>query len=128
VRCSKVVSNLRYTGHQIDVFVAAAGHAGQRRRTDPSVAHEARQVVYNIVQNVLRRATTWSPLRAELYAAAEAICRMRSKLVCRRSCSYCRTAAAAALRAAAQARAADAIRVKRAKRAALVATTTGDTA
>ena len=35
MRCSKVVSNLRYTGHQINIFVATAGHAGQRQRTDP---------------------------------------------------------------------------------------------
>jgi hypothetical protein len=26
-RCRRIVSNLRYTGHQINVFVTAAGHA-----------------------------------------------------------------------------------------------------
>ena len=43
VRCSKVVSNLRYTGHQINVFVAATGHADNGRGLIPPSPSAARQ-------------------------------------------------------------------------------------
>jgi hypothetical protein len=37
-QCNKVVSYLKYTGHQVNVFVTAASHVGQRQRTDPTGA------------------------------------------------------------------------------------------
>jgi hypothetical protein len=49
-RCSKVVSNLRDTGHQINVFVPAAGHAVQRRSLIPPIPSAARQPVKSSVR------------------------------------------------------------------------------
>jgi hypothetical protein len=48
-QCNKFVSNLRYTGRQINVRVTASRRAAQRQRTDPTEPQPTRQPVKSSV-------------------------------------------------------------------------------
>jgi hypothetical protein len=46
VRCSKVVSNLRYTGHQINVFRHGGRRGGDDRANNDGAASEANPLLF----------------------------------------------------------------------------------
>jgi hypothetical protein len=50
-QCNKVVSNPRYTGHQINVFVTAAAMLGQWQRNDPIELQRCSPIRQNLFCN-----------------------------------------------------------------------------